>query len=138
MSRLVVADASVAMKWLRFSSEAGVDEALDLIRQHQESAVILAAPSHMRIEVMNGLWSHRLSREDILGSATDLEDFQLMWIPTDSSLATQAVEIAVEHNLTVYDALYVAAALALDAELATSDRAIIASGACEMLPIGLG
>ena len=138
MSRIVVVDASVAVKWFMTENEAGVDEAMRLIEDHLDSTLALVSIPHMRTEVLNTLWRRHVTLERTHQALDALDDLGLAWLEPDNNLVASAAEVAMSHNLTAYDSLYVAAALALDAELATSDRAIIASGACEMLPIGPG
>ena len=137
MSRIVVVDASVCVKWFMTENEEGVDEAVGLMDGHLNATLTLASVTHLRAEILNALWRRTRELDRLQQTIDVLEGLDLIWVELDDAITRSAAEIAVQHNLTVYDALYVAAALALDAELATSDRAIIASGACKMLPIGL-
>jgi predicted nucleic acid-binding protein len=47
----------------------------------------------------------------------------------------EAVELAERHRLTVYDAAYLALALDLDGELATTDRALATAGRAEGIEV---
>ncbi|MDP2402081.1 MAG: type II toxin-antitoxin system VapC family toxin [Actinomycetota bacterium] len=130
MSVYMVVDASVAVKWFKPEGEQHLAEALALLESHRDQSIVLAAPVHLRLEVLNALWSHGLDAQRLTAIARNLEDFDLTWFDIDATLAAHACELAVEHRLTLYDAAYAALALHLDAELVTEDVAILASGAC--------
>lgn len=128
----LVIDSSVAVKWFKPDAEKLVAEALDLLREHRDGLVLLAAPVHLKLEVLNALWSHRLGESQLRQAAADLDDFSLMWFEADSELLDSAASIAAAHRLTVYDALFAALTLRLDAELVTVDQVIVRSGACRV------
>jgi predicted nucleic acid-binding protein len=132
MIRVLVIDSSVAIKWFKPDDEPGLDEALALLEQHRERAITLAAPAHLRLEVLNALWSRRLDEATLRQVAQDLEDYDLEWHPIDSALARDAAAISARHRLTLYDAAFAALAVALDTELVTADRTLGESGACRV------
>jgi predicted nucleic acid-binding protein len=136
VSVYVVVDASVAVKWFKPEGEQHLAEALALLERHRDQSIVLAAPVHLRLEVINALWSHGLDAQRLATIAGDLEDFDLVWFDIDATLAAHACELAVKHRLTLYDAAYAALALRLDAELVTEDAAILASGACRARSVG--
>lgn len=128
----LVIDSSVAVKWFKPDTEELVAEALDLLTKHRDGLVLLAAPVHLKLEVLNALWSHRLGESQLRQAASDLDDFSLMWFEADSELLDSAAGIAATHSLTVYDAVFAALTLRLDAELVTVDRVIARTGACRV------
>lgn len=130
MRPLLVTDASVAVKWFKPSGEQHLEQALELLTGHRDGAVALAAPSHLRLEVINALWSKSIDAEGLGHVARDLDDLDVLWFEVDRDLTEHAARIAAETRLTVYDAAYVALALRLDAPLVTCDATIIAADAC--------
>jgi len=135
VSRVVVVDSSVGVKWFKGEAEEGVAEAFALLRRHREEAIVAAAPSLLRLEVLNALRSGGLDRAGLRAVAEALEAMHLDWHDADAGLSAHAAEIAVGHELTVYDAIFVALALRLDAELITADRCLTActEGAVRLL-----
>jgi predicted nucleic acid-binding protein len=117
----VVIDASVATKW--FTPEEGTEAALSLLR----SGEILHAPDLLYAEVANAL-AKKGRRGEIEGAeiAESLAALIALPIETKASkdLITQAVSLASETGLTVYDGHYLALAHVIGAPLATADRAL--------------
>jgi predicted nucleic acid-binding protein len=118
-----VVDASVAAKWV--VAEAGSDAA----RRVLEGPGPLIAPDLLVAEVGNVLWK-KVSRRAITRRHAQEA---LIWLPElfdrlfdSAALAPRALEIAVEHGATVYDALYVALteAAGSDAVLVTADAGL--------------
>jgi predicted nucleic acid-binding protein len=127
----VVADSSVAFKWLQPEGEAGHEEALDLLEKHRAGEIVLTAPTLLRLEVANGYWRRRATAADLVLITRVLEGLSIRWVELSAALVEDAARIAAEHRLTVYDATFVALALLFDAELVTDDRAILRAGACK-------
>jgi len=131
-----VIDASVAVKWFKPSGEQHLEQALELLTAHRDGAVALAAPAHLRLEVINALWSKSIDAGRLGDVARDLDDLDVLWFEIDGDLTEHAARIAAKTRLTVYDAAYVALALRLDAPLVTCDAKIIAADACSTRPLG--
>jgi predicted nucleic acid-binding protein len=126
--RLVV-DSSVAVKWFVAEEEAGVAEALALLDDHLSRRCVLAAPSHLLLEVVNALRSRGLGEPDLAAAARWLLGAQLELTPVEQ-LVERAAVIAAGHGLTIYDAAFAALASELECELVTEDRRLAESGAC--------
>jgi predicted nucleic acid-binding protein len=129
-SGMSIVDSSVAVKWFKAADEAHVDEALGLLALHEAGESELAAPTHLRLEVLNALWSAGTSLDDLRIAATVLAASRLQWHEPDDDLMQAAAELAVRHALTIYDAVYAALANRLDSVLVTADRKLADSGAC--------
>ncbi len=108
---------------------AGVDrraeEARAWIENVQSRAVVGLAPELVYAEAANALWtlvrSGGLAREDAEGTLADLLD-----IPLETTslreLAPEALSLALERDVTAYDACYLVLAEATGAVLVTADR----------------
>jgi predicted nucleic acid-binding protein len=115
----LVVDASVAIKW--FIPEKGSIEAIKLFTGRHR----LFAPDIIRPEIGNILW--KLHTRRLLTSDEAFQiigDFLSMPIEicSSDSLMTSAFEIAVATGRTVYDSLYLAAAVERNAFMMTADQ----------------
>ena len=119
-----VVDASVAAKW--YAQEPNAEDALRLLA----GAHVLHAPDFLLMEMDNVLctWVRSGSFTRAAASETraalrtapvQLHPFQRL---LDSSWG-----IAADHGVSLYDALYVALAIHLDAQLVTADRKLLRS-----------
>jgi predicted nucleic acid-binding protein len=120
----VVVDTSISVKWFLAEREENVDHALWLLELNARGQIVLSAPTHMRLEMLNVLVSRRVPFPEILTAASDLQEFALDWYEIDETLSFEAVALASTHSLTVYDAAYLALANRLDAGLVTADAAL--------------
>ena len=114
-----VADASVAVKW--YVPEIHSDEALRLLEPGNE----LHVPDLMQAEVGNILWKKTRHAEISSAEARRVARALLaapLHVHATAPLLDGALDIALRADRTVYDALYVALAVALDIPLVTADR----------------
>jgi predicted nucleic acid-binding protein len=133
---ILVVDSSVAVKWFLSDREDHVGSALHLLQAHLDERAFLAAPAHLRLEVLNALLHRGLDAGGLERAAAALEGFRLDWHPIDGVMAGSAARISAECGLTLYDGAFAALALQLDAELVTEDRRLAASGACRTRLLG--
>jgi predicted nucleic acid-binding protein len=124
VTRPVVVDSSVAVKWFKHEKEPGLAGALELLSRHRDEQVLLCAPTLLRLEVLNAMRSGGLTAAQLQTVCEDLEGFRLKWHETSAELAAAAAAIATTTGLTVYDALFVALARELEAQLVTADRVL--------------
>jgi predicted nucleic acid-binding protein len=107
---MVVADASVLVKWLvpPTRGELHVDEAFDLMAQVRGDSVSLVQPPHWLAEV--GAVLARLSPDT---AAEDVTELHALGLPIDDSVRVyrRAVSLAQRYGQRVFDTLYHAVAL---------------------------
>lgn len=136
-----VVDASVAVKL--FVPEALSAEAQTVFaRFAQESGAELIVPDLFFIECANVLWKW-VQRSSYPAKAAqehlrDLTGLGLTVVPTQV-LADDALDIALKHRITAYDACYIAAAAQLRLPLITADEKLagqVAKDSCEMRWLG--
>lgn len=132
----MVVDSSVAVKWFVHEGENHVPAALDLLQGHLDGVVTLAAPEHLRLEVLNALRYRKLDDVHLLEAADRLDLVQLQWFAVDGALARSAVALSGKYPLTIYDAVFTALAKRLDCDLVTDDRQFAESGACQVRALG--
>ena len=119
---LCVIDSSVAYKWFNAEGEASVSQALALLEEHQSGTRLLAAPAHMSAEVVNALRYVNFTADDLRLAAEGLDATEIVIAPLDAELLKAAVDVALQYDLTIHDALFAALAIELDCELVTADR----------------
>jgi predicted nucleic acid-binding protein len=102
----------------------------------QDAGTIVLAPPHFGTEVANALL--RGARFDAADVAARLDAlFRAGVDVADRGLPglVDAIDLAARHDLTVYDAAYLALAIDVDAELATSDRVLVRAARSESVPV---
>jgi predicted nucleic acid-binding protein len=128
MSAIVV-DASVAAKWfLPKHGENLTDEALELFRRYSRGDIFLMAPDLFWAELANIFWKAvrqqrwtKASAETALGA---LQQIKLTIVPT-RTLLKSAFDIAISHDRTAYDSLYLALAVLLNVSFVTADERLV-------------
>jgi predicted nucleic acid-binding protein len=127
---VIVPDASVVFSSMMNDEEEG-SWAADMIRRGE-----LAAPHHLPAEVANSLRRTASMRPEMRATADSASDELTRLVVEYFPFAPFAARIwQLRHNVTPYDAWYVALAEALDAPLATLDRRLVRADGprCEFL-----
>ena len=99
-----------------------------LIALHRVGTINLIAPEYILVESANVLWKH-LERQDIrpdeaLESFSTLRDVGIRLVP-DAELLEDALTLAAEIGITVYDALFCALAVRENVQLITADNPLV-------------
>jgi len=121
----IVTDASVIAKW--YIVEEFRENAMKMRDDYIDGRLKLSAPSLMPFEVLNAA---RYARKDI--SAKKLEEvaesltlYGIKLYELQGKYAREAVNAALENEITIYDASYVALAKHLQTVMYTSDQNLI-------------
>ncbi len=131
-----VVDASVAAKWFLPSvNETLVDEAVQLLTDYAEDKVRFIVPDIFWAEFGNILWKAvrqgRWLRNAAESAISSLREQRLPTTPS-KDLLTEALNIALTFDRTVYDSLYVALAWTRGSELITADERLANALAAHM------
>lgn len=120
----VVADASIVVKW--FLEEPFSDKARQLRDFFVTGKLILSVPTLLFYEALNALWHTGLFREaELTLAARALSKYGFdVWEPK-GKVYEQIAMLSLKHDISVYDASYVALALHLKATLYTADSELI-------------
>ena len=121
-----VLDASVAAKWfLPATQESLTAEALQILREFSRGQIRLLVPDLFWAEFGNVLWkaarTDRISRKSAEDSVQAIEQAGLETV-SSATLLRNAFAIASTTDRTVYDAIYVAAAIDRGCPFVTADE----------------
>lgn len=122
----VVPDTSVVLKWFLYEQEPGRERALALRRAYLEGHARLLVPDLLFYEVANVLrykpdWDARRAAQAVEG----LFALQMEVVPVSASLLRQAIALACERDVTVYDAAFVTLAASTGADFITADEQLV-------------
>ena len=134
----LVLDASVAAKWfLPASGETLAEEALDLLKRYSVGDLRFLVPDLFWPELANVFWKAvRQGRWSRSNAETALRAARDRNIPTVSAIALldDAFSIALTFDRSVYDSLYIAAALVAKTHLVTADERLMEIPGLKVLP----
>ena len=115
-----VVDASVIVKW--FLDEEGNDKSLELKNQHIQNKILLVVPELIFLEVLNALKFKEKDEEKLIKISSILLKIRFMIIQIDRIILEKAVQLSLQYDLTIYDALYAALAQIYECPLITADK----------------
>ena len=105
----IVVDSSIVIKW--FVTEPLSDAAHRVLNSYQSGAITFLAPDLLNAEVGNIIWKkhrfHGLAKTDAEQIIDAFRELTIEFAAT-SELLENAFRLAVEHERTVYDSLYLA------------------------------
>jgi len=123
MSRNIVIDASVIVKW--FIDENESDKAEIIKEQFINEKINLIIPSLLYYEVLNALKYSKLFKLDELNLVGEsIENYGFDVIEIKDEIREKMVEIAINHDISIYDASYIALAEKFKTQLITADEKI--------------
>jgi predicted nucleic acid-binding protein len=124
--RDIVIDSSVAVKW--FLNELNSAEALAILNDFQLNNLSLLAPDFIYAELGNVMWQ-RVKRKAL--AVVDAQDFVdkiikiKFTLTSTATLLGDAYQLAVAHERSVYDSLYLALSIREQCQLVTADEKLI-------------
>jgi predicted nucleic acid-binding protein len=122
----VVVDSSVAIKW--FVVEPYSDEARKILDGYKAEEINLLAPDLINPEVGNIVWKkHRIQDLSIEDAQEIIDTFKTITLTLTSSadLLEEAFSLAITHERTVYDMMYVALANRENCQFVTADERMV-------------
>lgn len=122
--KAAVIDASVALKWV-FDDEQAIEAATVMLHRIEQGVLQAHVPDLFAYEVSNSLWAAvrqgRLTLDDAVEAMQAFRLLPFIWHPL-STIWDNAFAIAVQHDRSFYDSVYVALAQHLQVPLFTGDR----------------
>ncbi len=124
MADRVVIDVSVAIPLVRTEATSATVKAR--FRQWRTSGMVMVVPAQFWLEITNVLLRrHRRPGSAVIAAVHQLDELGFETVETDRSMILVALHLAERFVLTTYDAVYLALAESLDAQLFTNDRALL-------------
>ena len=121
----VVLDTSVVIKWFRHG-EVLAEQALALRKAYLDGQIEVTLPTLLAYELANVLrYKTDLTTEQVQAAVGSLFDMDLTWVLPSGAVMRRAVEIARNHDTTVYDATFAALAESLGAIFLTADERLV-------------
>ncbi len=115
-----IVDASVIVKW--FLAEKGSDKALEIQQEHINGKVTIVVHELAFLEVLNALRYKGATEKSLHEAAKHLFDLQLSVERASYHLLEKAASLALQHNISLYDAMYAALAIFYGSPLLTADK----------------
>ena len=122
----IVVDSSVAIKW--FVEEPYSIEARKILAKYETDDLVLHAPDLIIAEVANTIWKkQRLQLLEPADAIEVLNSFRKIELSLSScaSLVSDAHQLAVSHQRTVYDMMYVALSRMRNCSFVTADERMV-------------
>ena len=122
----VVVDSSVVIKW--FVVEPYSDEAHKILDGYKAGEINLLAPDLINAEVGNIVWKkHRIQDLSIEDAQEIIDTFKTitMTLTSSADLLEGAYNLAVIHERTVYDMMYIALANRENCQFVTADERMV-------------
>lgn len=117
----IVVDSSVAVKWFNTKDEDYLDQADKILNYLKEEKIEIFMPEISKYEITNALLYKKLSLSLINTSLSTLYNMSIKFVPLDSVLATETVEIAYNNKITFYDACFLSLAKKIKGQLVTDN-----------------
>jgi predicted nucleic acid-binding protein len=119
----IVVDTSVLIKWIKTTDEELAAEARRLLAEIESRPMEVHVPALLLYEVGNILLTKTRLKARALRAALDaLEALPFKVAPPASPLLRRAIGLGRKYKMTLYDASFVALAVALDCVFVTADR----------------
>ena len=119
-------DTSALVKYVLPEEDSSAAE--KLVASHYAGMVNLIAPEYILVESANVLWKHlqrhNVGPEEAVTSFRALRDLGMRLVP-NGDLLEDALILAADNGITVYDALFCALAVRENVPLITSDNALV-------------
>lgn len=124
MAETYLVDTCVFVRW--YVDQAGFEHAREVQKRFLDGVVRLETVDFVRVELADvlrkkGYLKQRLTRQELLDAAHDLDDLGVVVHPTSAATLRLAIELSVDRSLKTYDALLVAHAITRGLPVLTSD-----------------
>nr|MDO8086661.1 type II toxin-antitoxin system VapC family toxin [Candidatus Sigynarchaeum springense] len=122
MNRHVI-DASVIVKW--YIEENDSDKADSIRTGFVKKEIELLCPSLLPFEVLNALrYSGLFNKGDLKKAGESLENYPFTYHAISGEHQARMLELAMDHDFSIYDAAYIALAMKEKIKLLTADDKI--------------
>jgi len=133
----LVLDASVGVKWFSAKDEASLAQALAIRDAHIDGDALIVVPDLFFYEVANAIAQKKsIPSEAVQSAVANMFALGLTTVSIDSELLDASVTLSRQLNITVYDSIYIAAAVKHDYPLVTANPRHQKEGlGCKVIPV---
>jgi predicted nucleic acid-binding protein len=117
-----VVDASVILKWFSHDREGHLEKALQLREDFRVRKIDLFSPELLIYEVTNILRFKKILTDSLILKAIDSIFAMDLLVPVNQRIMENALKLAREQNITVYDSTYISFARYCGCYLITADK----------------
>lgn len=119
------ADASLILKWYVESEEGDLEKALRFRSEYKSRKIDIVSPELLIYEVSNVLrFKKKLEKRYIIDAVISIFELRILR-PVNQKIMENAVKLALEYDITVYDSTYLSFALYHKFPLMTADEKLI-------------
>ncbi len=116
-----ILDSSVIIKW--FSVEEDAEKALIFREKQINGEMELVEPDLLLYEVANALrYNHSITENDVKAAVDSLISLGIDIVVPTKEVTDEAISLAFQYNLTIYDAYFIALAKILKFNCITADE----------------
>ncbi|MFO7798013.1 MAG: type II toxin-antitoxin system VapC family toxin [Promethearchaeia archaeon] len=122
--REIVIDANVVVKW--FIEEKDSDKAILLRDKYIDGKIKFFVPPLLYFEVLNALkYSQLFEPRELRDAGESLENYGFKVITIKNEIRNHMIKVAVDYDLSIYDASYIGLSIGLEKIFCTADEKII-------------
>jgi len=122
--RQIVIDANIVVKW--FIEEKDSDKALFLRDRYIDGKVEFYVPPLLYFEVLNALkYSQLFEPRELKDAGKSLENYGFKVITIKDAIRNHMIKVALDYDLSIYDAAYLGLSMGLEKLFCTADEKII-------------
>ena len=116
-------DTSILLRWFSQHHDAETDRALRLRQEQQEEHISITILDTTLCELAHVLKeANRFSQGEVDAALASIGFMHIQVVPYQTNLARSAVQIAYEHDISVYSAGFIALGADLKCQALTCDR----------------
>lgn len=119
--RPLVVDTSIAVKWLNKKDELYLKQADKILEDVQAKKSFLIMPELAKYEIGNALLNKKMGVNKTSAALDLYFQISIRFVPQDKSQAQDAMKIALENDITFYDASFMALAKDQNTSLITDN-----------------
>ena len=116
----MILDASVIAKW--FLEEEGTEKSLRIRDKYFKGEIDIVVPDLLIYEVLNVLRYRDFNEEEIDKAMNSLFSMDIFFVDPSKRGMSSTTKIALEEDLTIYDATYVSLSDQFETKLITADK----------------
>lgn len=119
--KLFVIDTSVAVKWIISKNEKYIEQSDRLLEHIKNNMVRCYAPHLLLYEIGNAMISKQCTTSYMRLAFRTIYNLPIEFVINDYKLAEKTMVVSKESDMTFYDALFIALAQQLKADLVTDN-----------------